>query len=114
MQQELRKERSFLLTLRYQGRQFRLTPVLVRFVLGRGQECDLVINHSSVSRHHAEIRFRNGQFRLFDMSTNGTHLITETGRTLIHRADGRLPESGRISLGRTEESPGLHIEFKTD
>ncbi len=113
-QQELRKERSFLLTLRYQGRQFRLTPVLVRFVLGRGQECDLLVNHPSVSRHHAEIRFRNGQFRLFDMSTNGTHVITDTENLVVHRADRRLPEKGRLSLGRTESVPGLQIEFITD
>ena len=113
-QQELRKERSFLLTLRYQGRQYRLTPVLVRFVLGRGQECDLVVNHASVSRHHAEIRFRNGQFRLFDMSTNGTHVISDSGNTLIHRSDGRLPDSGHMALGRTDGIPNLQIEFKTD
>jgi predicted component of type VI protein secretion system len=88
--------------------------VLVRFVLGRGQECDLVINHASVSRHHAEIRFRNGQFRLFDMSTNGTHVITASGNMVIHRSDRHLPDGGRIALGRTENSPGLQIQFQTD
>jgi len=43
--------------------------------LGRALDNDIVVNHSSVSRHHASIEARNGAFRLRDLgSQNGTYV----------------------------------------
>ena len=42
-------------------------------VLGRGEDCDVVINHPMVSRHHAKIVRVGPSFYIHDLqSTNGT------------------------------------------
>jgi hypothetical protein len=44
-----------------------------RLVVGRGEDCDLLINHPSVSRRHAELQSVDGGWRLVDLdSKNGT------------------------------------------
>ena len=50
-----------------------------RLVVGRGEECDVSINHSSVSRVHAEIRrLEDGGFELVDQqSANGIRIDGE-------------------------------------
>ena len=43
--------------------------------IGRVGECDLVLDHSSVSRAHAELRGDDGRWRLVDLgSKNGSHV----------------------------------------
>jgi len=106
--------RAFILTLKHWRRQTRLSPALVRHLLGRGKDCDLRVDHPSVSRHHAEIRYRNGRFHLFDVSTNGTRIKTANGTVNVHRSDMPLPNRGVIILGRTEHLPEHRIEFVTD
>jgi len=50
-------------------------------VIGREDDCDVVIPERRVSRHHAEIRWRDGQYYLRDLrSKNGTYL---NGREVI-------------------------------
>lgn len=70
-----------------------------RLVLGRNVDCDYIVpdteeTHGSVSRHHAEIIFRNGSYYLRDLqSKNGTYLES-------HRIEEqKLPLRGRIQLG---------------
>src|SRR5262245_38113296 len=42
-------------------------------VVGRGEDCDIVINDQSVSRRHARISPRPGGYNIIDLqSTNGT------------------------------------------
>ena len=45
-----------------------------RNLIGRdGTQCDVVLDDTAISKLHAEVRFENGQFVLFDhASTNGT------------------------------------------
>ncbi len=44
-------------------------------VLGRGEDCDIVINDNSVSRRHVTIEPREGVYELVDLeSTNGTYV----------------------------------------
>ena len=66
------------LVVAFQGREFRLDFRLDRFLLGRAPDCDLVIDHPLVSRHHAEIRYQGTGFVLTDFSTNGTLLLRES------------------------------------
>jgi hypothetical protein len=43
--------------------------------IGRGAECGLQLEHPSISRAHAELRFEAGSWRLIDLgSKNGTHV----------------------------------------
>jgi len=46
-----------------------------RYVIGRGSDCDIVINHPMVSRHHCMISFENNEYYIVDNnSTNGVIL----------------------------------------
>lgn len=40
-------------------------------VIGRGLECDVVINSSSMSRRHAEVRVERGAFVVEDLGSGG-------------------------------------------
>lgn len=108
------RRRAFLLTLKFRNRQVRLTPLLVRHLLGRGADCDLRVEHPSISRHHAEIRFRDGVFVLVDMSTNGSQVRTPTETVNVLRNEVPLPREGAIILGRTETDRHLQVQFVTD
>jgi FHA domain/Transcriptional regulatory protein, C terminal len=43
-------------------------------VIGRGGDCDVLINDKTVSRHHARIRHDGEHWFLVDESKNGTHV----------------------------------------
>jgi hypothetical protein len=76
-----------LLALDWTGAQ---TQVLV----GRHQACDVVLEDLSVSRRHAQLRFRDGSWILRDLgSTNGT---TVNGRRVVRC---RLLPGDRVTLG---------------
>jgi len=65
--------------------------------LGRGRQCDIVLNDPNVSRQHAEIRPRGGSWVLTDLgSTNGSQLNG-------HRIDGSevLRPGDEIELGES-------------
>jgi pSer/pThr/pTyr-binding forkhead associated (FHA) protein len=63
--------------------------------LGRALDNDIVINHSSVSRHHASIEAVNGAFELRDLqSQNGTY-ISDQRVTQRPIADGDVIRLGQ-------------------
>ena len=103
--------RSNRLSLRYQSHEVKLDYLLVRYLLGRSPECELVMDHPLVSRHHAEIRYLNNEFVLIDFSTNGTELITLGRSTTLHHSQAALRGSGSIFLGRTVYNQKFKIAF---
>lgn len=105
------ESRSFLMTARYRTREMRFDPMLVRFLFGRGQDCDQTVDHPTISREHAEILYRNGQFILRDFSTNGSYVIQGENREQVHRSSIELKGQGQIFLGRTLDQPEFCIEF---
>jgi DNA-binding winged helix-turn-helix (wHTH) protein len=45
------------------------------FLIGRGNDCDIILPERQVSRHHARICQEDGRYTLWDLdSKNGTHL----------------------------------------
>jgi len=105
------ESRAFLMTMRYRTREMRFDPMLVRFLFGRGQDCDQTVDHRTISREHAEILYRNGQFILRDFSTNGSFVIQGGNREQVHRSSIELKGQGQIYLGRTLDQPEFCIEF---
>jgi len=103
--------RSFLMTARYLTRQMRFDPLLVRFLFGRGMDCDQVIDHPTISREHAEFQYRNGQFLLRDFSTNGSVIVIGDKIERLHRSSMELKGSGKIYLGRTMPQHQYCIEY---
>jgi len=62
----------------------------MRLLFGRSEECDVVIQNRRVSRNHAQISYRSGQYLLVDLrSSNGTYLNgTEiTGEAVLNYGD---------------------------
>lgn len=71
-------------------------------VLGRSRECDVVLDDSSVSRRHAELRPQGSDWTIQDLgSTNGVRV---NGRTL--HGVRVLRDGDRVELGSTE----MHFE----
>jgi len=70
------------------------------FVLGRHEDCNLTIDQTFVSRHHATIECRRGKFFLVDHSTNGSY-VNEDDQPykLLRREMLQLHGQGTISLG---------------
>jgi len=70
-----------------------------RYVVGRGRDCDIVVNDAMASRHHACLEVMDGVDRvaLDDMdSRNGTFV---NGQKILGPTD--LPDGGRLRVGRT-------------
>lgn len=83
--------------LRGKGRDFKLPA---KAVVGRGADCDVVLDDDSVSRRHAELaRDDRGLYRLRDLeSANGTFLDGKpvgTGPVLV-------PDRSKLRLGDVE------------
>jgi pSer/pThr/pTyr-binding forkhead associated (FHA) protein len=121
-------ERAFLVV---NGMVFPLDKPVIR--VGRNLENDLVLNHPTVSRFHAEIQYRERQFILVDKnSSSGTFLnnkkITQyqlfagdiilfakvpvmfmnEGASLLDRAEqrtGRLNELDELDFSPPEKKP---------
>jgi hypothetical protein len=84
--------------------------------LGRQEHNDLEVIDTRVSRSHARIEYRNGQFILIDHSTNGTYVLIN-GKQGMNLKRGELPleGSGIITLGRkvSVSSPkAIHFALK--
>jgi hypothetical protein len=65
--------------------------------IGRALDNDIVLEHQSVSRHHAEIRRQDGGYVLTDLaSTNGTAI---NGRSV---ASAKVRHGDQVRFGRVE------------
>lgn len=92
---------STSLELTLEGKQLRLEGE-GNLLIGRGQECDLRIEHDKTSRTHARIFYRAPAFVLEDSSTNGTTVVQDSGaKALIHRRKTVLIGRGKIYAGAT-------------
>jgi len=82
-------------------------------IIGRGQDCNLIIQGKFVSRIHASIQLRHGNFHIRDNSSNGTVIQFSDGRMVrIHREEYMLTGSGQIGIGAMpEEEPEATISF---
>jgi pSer/pThr/pTyr-binding forkhead associated (FHA) protein len=67
-------------------------------VLGRTEDNDVVINHRSISRHHARVTEENGRYTIVDMqSSNGVRVNGEEyGKVELRRGD--LIDLGHVRL----------------
>ena len=87
------------------------SPMLVRFLLGRSENCDQVVDHPTVSREHAEFLYKDGQFIFRDFSTNGSAVVRGDRTIKVHRSSIELRGSGKIYLGKTLGQHSFGIEY---
>jgi class 3 adenylate cyclase len=87
-------------------------PVLT---VGRGEHCDLMLEHRSVSRSHGRFEYRKGRFVYVDQSTNGSWVRDAGGSTtLVHKDEVSLDGSGSILLGPAEEGTSPELAYRVE
>jgi len=98
----------------YQNFHRKISPSSPPLLMGRGEQCDLVVQSPLASRSHATLKFNRGKFILVDQSTNGTFVRFNMGKQFyLRRENLPLSESGIISLGENVEVDNTHhIIFK--
>ncbi len=84
-----------------------LLPIKKKLLkIGRHPENDLIINDPRVSRYHAQVRYENGQFMIYDMDAKfGTFVNSEQ----IDKSE--IVSGDTISLANT---PVLFIDRSSD
>ncbi|MGD9601067.1 MAG: FHA domain-containing protein, partial [Gammaproteobacteria bacterium] len=88
------------LRLTYGEQTFDLAAHAGPFTVGRVTDCDLQIKEHRVSRFHARIELRDGQFHLVDDSTNGTYVRFADGRAFVLKQTAiALEGDGTIGFG---------------
>jgi adenylate cyclase len=92
------------LKLSFQGKDLIVGEGHKTATLGRGEDNDVVINGSLISRLHARVISSKDRFTLVDSSTNGTFVKTGAGDDLYVRRDSTpLTGEGIIGLGRVPQ-----------
>jgi len=106
--------RAAKLDIRFRGRVLEMHDLSPPFLMGRDPASNLVIEGEWVSRNHAMLEFRRGNFVVTDRSTNGTFVRFNGEEELrIHRDELHLRKDGVISLGQsTSRTSELFIQFK--
>jgi pSer/pThr/pTyr-binding forkhead associated (FHA) protein len=79
-------------------------------VIGRGEECDIIIDHRSVSQKHAKVvREQGGEYKIVDLkSKNGVKVGGEEYRA-VHLKRGDIVELGHVRFRFVE--PGENYVF---
>jgi len=81
-------------------------------VLGRDDDCDLVLAGKAASRRHCTIEYCRGEFVVKDHSSNGTYVtVAQSAEIALHNEGLSLPEQGMISIGEPRERSSEPIEF---
>jgi class 3 adenylate cyclase len=101
------------LMLRYHQQVITVSENLKNVVLGRGNDCDMVIRSKLASRQHARIEYNFGKFLLNDQSVNGTYIRFSDGQVIqLNQQQIVLHGAGSISLGEPfSEEPSEVIEY---
>lgn len=89
------------LVLEYQGQTIEVNEDRPTVVMGRADQNDLVVKHNLISRLHARVEFRKGNFILTDQSINGTYVTGADGQeNFIRRDNVPIRGKGVIGLGQ--------------
>ncbi|HVZ72358.1 MAG TPA: FHA domain-containing protein [Polyangia bacterium] len=88
--------RLVVLTTELAGREFSLSRASI--VIGRTDENDFVLNHRSISRHHAKIVREGGRYTIVDLqSANGVRVNKEDYERIDLKA-GDIVELGHVKI----------------
>lgn len=97
------------INIKFRGEQISVSAAETPYIIGRdGNQCDLSISSTEISRKHCHISYSRGKFVLIDHSTNGTYLSEENKEEIYLRRE-TFPLSGRIIM-----SLGLPLDKSKD
>ena len=89
-----------ILTIRYEDNVIKMSAnTITSIMVGRGQDCDLVIPSQQASRQHCKIECNRGKFILVDNSANGSYVSHDQTELFFHQERVPLLGEGYISLG---------------
>lgn len=98
-------EQKCKLVLEYQGRSIEVSEDRPTIVMGRADQNDLVVKHNLISRQHARVEYRKGNFILTDQSINGTYVTAADGQeNFVRRDNVPIRGKGVIGLGQALDS----------
>ncbi|MBC7435773.1 MAG: adenylate/guanylate cyclase domain-containing protein [Bdellovibrionales bacterium] len=111
------KPRQHLLELSFAGHTLALEPRAEKITIGRATTATMSVNDSRVSRVHATLDWRGGQFVLCDVSSFGTwvYMGNQTEPVVLRRTESYLVGNGEITLGcerSAESAPLLRFAVK--
>lgn len=97
-----------IISSNFAGQEFPLARK--EMVIGRGEECDIIIDHRSVSQKHAKVvREQGGEYKIVDLkSKNGVKVGGEEYRA-VHLKRGDIVELGHVKFRFVE--PGENYVF---
>lgn len=99
-----------MLTLTCGKNKIEIPNTTTPFVLGRGTDCELVIQGELISRYHSKLEHRRGKFIISDQSTNGTFIKTRDGLEIfLRREELALYGEGFISLGKKVDHTDIDL-----
>jgi adenylate cyclase len=81
-------------------------------VIGREDDCDLLVDSKAASRRHCTIQYSGGDFVVRDHSSNGTYVTVGDGIEMALQNDKLpLPEQGVIAIGEPRARALEIVEF---
>lgn len=101
------------LLLRYHQQVVSINEECKSVIIGRGNNCDIMVLNNFASRQHARVERNFNKFVLTDHSANGTYILF-SDKHVIHLSHQEiiLHGAGAISLGQAfSENPSEVIEF---
>lgn len=100
--------------LMVEGRAYPLRKRVTK--IGRKLDNNLVVQDPSVSRYHAEIRYEDGQFVIYDMESSGGTYVNETrvSRSPIFSGDTITLANYILTFTLMGAKPKDHGERKTE
>jgi len=103
--------RQGLLELSGGGQILILTPQGEKITVGRAATASLSINDGRVSRLHATVEWRGGQYVLSDASSFGTwvYVGNQSAPVVLRRTECYLVGEGQIALGCERDAPEAPI-----
>lgn len=100
------------LEIEYRDHHKIISSESVVVLMGRGKQCDIIVQSPLASRNHAIIKTNRGKFVLIDQSTNGTYVRFNSGKQFyLRRETLPLSESGVISLGEKFTTDSAHLIY---
>jgi class 3 adenylate cyclase len=101
------------LMLQYRQQVITLSESRKSVVLGRGEDCDLMICNNLASRQHARIEYNFGKFLIIDYSANGTYIRFNDEQVIqLSHQQVVLHGAGTISLGQPfSDAPSEVINY---
>src|SRR6476646_10030111 len=99
------QRRTLRLRLTVGNREVTIDQAHPQVVIGRAEECDVIVRGNLISRLHARIDFNRNRFMLTDQSTNGTFVqMAGQAEAFVRRDTIPISGEGMIGLGKVPDS----------